>query len=243
MLFTGGYQAWMTKVRRPEHRVLPPLPADSPLWPRFRQRVGDPARYAVYELRPLPAAERAGDDQGLHHFMDDKEVPGWPEMRRGQSAEDVFGWLSEGSVVKSFAVSLYVDGDLGFAFAFPLFIVKNFEDPMTGGFIVHRMYLKDDDLRDFGWMALYTPSASRWIDTYLAAGAEWDKEVVNGESQTDTEFVLETGVKFRVNISTSAFKFLGVLTDFWGLRAGIKNKGFFDIDHLTYVFEFGAGAW
>ena len=29
-LFTGDYKAWMSKVRRPEHRVFPPLPEDSP---------------------------------------------------------------------------------------------------------------------------------------------------------------------------------------------------------------------
>jgi hypothetical protein len=30
-LFTGNYEAWMSKVRHPQHRVFPPLPADSPL--------------------------------------------------------------------------------------------------------------------------------------------------------------------------------------------------------------------
>jgi hypothetical protein len=28
-----------------------------------------------------------------------------------------------------------------------------------------------------------------------------------------------------------------------GFRAGVKNKGFFDIERLTYVLEFGAGVW
>ena len=114
---------------------------------------------------------------------------------------------------------------------------------MSGGFIVWRMYLKDDGLRDFGWMAMYAPSASRWIDTYFAAGAEWDEEIVDGERQQDVEFVLETGLKFRAQIGHSPLKFLTFLTDFWGFRAGIKNYGFFDIDRLTYVLEVGAGAW
>jgi len=30
-LYSGGFQAWMAKPRHPEHRVLPPLPEDSPL--------------------------------------------------------------------------------------------------------------------------------------------------------------------------------------------------------------------
>jgi hypothetical protein len=105
------------------------------------------------------------------------------------------------------------------------------------------MYAKDDHLQDFGWMLMYANSASRWIDSYLAMGAEWDREVVDGVKSTQTDFVLETGIKFRVNVTTSALKFLSFATDFWGFRAGVKNYGFFDIDRLTYVLEFGAGAW
>ena len=33
------------------------------------------------------------------------------------------------------------------------------------------------------------------------------------------------------------------LTDFWGIRFGIKNKGFFDVENITYVIEFGGGTW
>jgi hypothetical protein len=54
---------------------------------------------------------------------------------------------------------------------------------------------------------------------------------------------METGVKFRVDIRVTPLKFLGALTPFWGLRAGIKNVGFPDIDRLTYVLELGAGAF
>ncbi len=64
-----------------------------------------------------------------------------------------------------------------------------------------------------------------------------------GETETNASFVLETGIKFRVQLGSSPFKFLTVLTDFWGLRFGVLNKGFFDIDELTYVIEIGAGAW
>lgn len=34
-LFAGGFKAWMAKVRRPEHRVLPPLPEDSPFYQKY----------------------------------------------------------------------------------------------------------------------------------------------------------------------------------------------------------------
>jgi hypothetical protein len=115
---------------------------------------------------------------------------------------------------------------------------------MAHGFLVHRIYLSDKSLRDIGWMILYTPSASRWLDNYFAAGAEWNKvDIGEGNTRTQLDFALETGIKFRLNITKSPLKFLGFFSPFWGFRAGIKNKGFFDIDQLTYVLEFGAGVW
>jgi len=40
-----------------------------------------------------------------------------------------------------------------------------------------------------------------------------------------------------------AIKWLAWATPFWGVRFGIKNYGFSNIDRLTYVLEFGAGAF
>jgi hypothetical protein len=251
-LMSGGYQSWMTKVRQPEHRIFPPLPDDSPLRPRleFRGAYDDP--YVEYELRPLPASELALTSPGvehaasLHRFMKSKEVEDWPEQGQAEGMQDYMTWLDEGAIQKTLSIALRADGDLGLSFVFPLFIVKNFEEPMTGGFIVNRMYLKDTALRD----------------TYLAAGVEWDRfdvwvneddpdaelppnpgDIEGWERTTslDTDFVFETGIKFRVNVE--AMKWLSWATDFWGFRAGIKNKGFWDISKLTYVFEIGAGAW
>ena len=164
-------------------------------------------------------------------------------MRTGRSAEDVLDWTAEGSVVKSLAISVMNDGDWGFSAVFPFFIVKNLETRISGGFLVWRLYLKDVKLRDFGAMLMYAPSASRWFDSYLALGYEWYAEGPRDDPEKFDDFVLETGVKFRVQLGTSPLKFLTVLTDFWGFRAGIKNYGFTDIDRLTYVLEFGAGAW
>lgn len=135
-------------------------------------------------------------------------------------------------------------------FVFPFFIVKNLEIGISGGYLVHRMYLKDTGFRDFGWQIMYAHSASRWIDSYFAAGYERDVEDVPSDEATEPNqtvtnrfFVMETGLKFRVDIRVTPLKFLGALTPFWGLRAGIKNVGFPDIDRLTYVLEFGAGAF
>jgi hypothetical protein len=248
-LFTGGFEAWMAKVRRDEHRSFPPLPEDSPLRDEYTVGGVYAPDNAIYQLRPFPAAAAAGDDELLHHKMEEKEKPDWPELHEISSVEQLYAWADAGLALKSFAISLRADGDLGFSFVFPLFVLKNFEDPMTGGFLVHRMYLKDKGLRDFGWQLMYTPCASRWIVSYFGAGVEWDQEDVPATDSTaatlnrETNFVMETGIKFRVNITKSPLKFLSFLTEFMGFRAGIKNTGFFDINRLTYVLEFGAGVW
>jgi hypothetical protein len=244
-LATGGYQAWMTKVRRPEHRILPPLPDDSPLWPGVDRRFRE-GEYIQYELRPFPPTEMAaGDPHHLENFLKDKEVLDWPEIREVGTMSQFTNWLDAGQVVRSLSIAFLSDGAIGFSLVFPFLIVKNLEVATSGGFVVHRVYFKDKNLRDIGWQLMYAPSASRWVDTYFGAGAEYDVEDdpdTAGATVSRWDFVLETGLKFRANLGHSPLGFLP-FTDFWGLRFGIKNYGFFDIDRLTYVVEFGAGVW
>ncbi len=256
-LFSGGYEAWMTKVRKPEDRVFPPLPADSPLLPEGLERQPDyEGETAVYELRPLPSgnAVRAWDEEQarteesahpLHPFVADKEVPDWPAIEELRTWSQVENWVSEGALKRSLSIAAYADGDLGVSWVFPFFIVKNFHVGMSGGYVLHRMYLTWGDTDSFGWQLLYTSSASRWVDPYFSAGAEWQENVptAEGARENRTDFVLETGLKFRAQIGHSPMKFLSFLTDFWGFRVGIKNYGFFDIDRLTYVLEVGAGSF
>ena len=246
-LLQGGYQSWMTKVRHPEHRIFPPLPEDSPLRAKLAKKRGAEnweTESAVYELRVLPPAELGAYDDHLYRFMKSKEVEDWPKETEKSDMQGFLDWAEDGTAKGSFAISLLYDSSLGFSWVFPFFIVKNWEVSLSGGFIMHRMYLKDDDLRDFGWQLMYTPSASRWFDTYFGAGVEWDAEPTTEDPsvwETKTDFVLETGFKFRANVE--AIKWLSWATPFWGVRFGIKNYGFANIDKLTYVIEFGAGAF
>jgi hypothetical protein len=242
LLLTGGYQSWMTKPRQPEHRVLPPLPDDSPLLDRLAARI-EGAELATYEIRPFPSVEEAGDDKALRHLMENQAEPDWPEMGRVRDADQLGRFMEEGAVLKSLSVSLYADGDLGVSFVFPFFIIAHLNEPMTGGYLVHRMYLKNSRLRDFGWMITYMPSASRWMDTYLGAGFEGtDMQAADGSVYRDRDFVMEAGLKFRSNIAYTPLRILP-FTDFWGVRVGIKNRGFWTSNRLTYVLEFGAGSF
>ncbi len=244
-LFSGGFQSWMAKVRRDEHRVFPPLPGDSPLRERYSIDGVYAPDNAIYVLRSFPSAEKVEPD--LAPFITDKGYPNWPSEIPDTDIEKFRSWVNAESFVKSLSIALRYDGDLGLSLVFPLFVVKNFEDPLAGGFLVNRMYLKDKNLRDFAWTLLYTTSASRWFDGYLSTGYEWDVidllETNGNSTKTQGDFVLETGVKFRVNMAQTPLKFMTKLSDFWGFRIGVKNTGFIDINKLTYVLEIGAGTW
>ena len=90
---------------------------------------------------------------------------------------------------------------------------------------------------------LYTPSASRWLDPYFSLGVEVENEQIHGSTDTTAHFAFETGVKFRGNLAHTPLKFMTFLTDFWGLRVGLKYLGFAAVDDLAFVVELGAGVW
>jgi hypothetical protein len=240
--FTGHYQSWMTKARQRDTRVLPPLPEDSPL----REEESRGGIYApdsaVYELRPYPSAEKATPD--LKPYIADKGDPNWPRVESDTDFRKLERWL-EDEPIHSWAVGLRADGKLGLSVAFPLLIVKNVQDPIGGGWFVNRVYFRDKNLRDFGWLLNYTTSASRWIDGYFAVGWEHDiVDVEGGGTRASNLFVSETGVKLRVNILHTPGRFLTKLgTDFWGLRVGVRATGSWTFDRIGYVIEFGAGSW
>ncbi len=244
-LFTAEFQSYMAKTRRPEHRVFPPLPDDSPWKAKYTMNNIYSPDNAVYELRPMPNAVLAYPDKLLEHDMSGYVAKQWPVIKKNTDVRKFFSWFEGDLLIKSFAFNARYDNKAwGVSLTFPLFIVKNVETPLIGGWMVNRVYLQNEKFRDFGYNLLITPSASRFMDPYFAAGVEVVKEVDElGNSKRNTDFVMETGLKFRANVIFSPLKFLSFLTDFWGVRIGIKNKGFPLIKNLGYVFEVGAGVW
>ena len=236
-LYTGGFQSWMAKDRHKENRVFPPLPADS-YWRERLDRDAPPASRATYELRPFPSAEAASPD--LVPFIAGKGDPDWPAVEKMNALSEVADWTRSEAFVKSVSVAYRYDGDHGVSVTFPLFIVRPFNEPMGGGWINNRIYLKDDKLRDLGWQLQYTPSASRWVDPYFSAGIEWDEHDDGGKVAYG---VIEQGIKFRATVSHSPLKFLGKLTDFWGVRFGLKARGLMPVQDWNYVIEIGAGTF
>jgi hypothetical protein len=241
-LFASEYHTYYSKVRLPEYKVMPPLPEDSPLRKKYmRDGVYSPDN-AVYQLREFPNPKLAGRDEHLKHDMESYYIDEKPEM---VSEGFIDSWFEDEMYIRSFAFAFRGGrNEYGISIAFPLLLVKNVEAPLIGGWIVNRIYFQDKFLRDFGYSLLYTPSASRFMDPYLSAGFEMDREVnAEGKGITEWKPVMETGLKFRANVSYSPLKFLRFISPFWGFRIGIKNTGFPLIKNLNYIFEIGAGVW
>jgi len=243
--FTSEYRGWMTKRRRPEHKVFPPLPSDSPLRKKYAANGIYAPHNVIYELRPMPSIEKALPDVALKNDMESYAAENWPLIKEQTDATRFFEWWETDQLIKSLSIAFRADNAVGLSFSFPLLITKNIEAPFIGGWLVNRIYLQDDNLRDFGYNLLYTPSASRFLDPYFAAGVEIDYYKIPGTNDLDskTDFVFETGIKLRSTIKPTFLSFLSPITDFWGIRIGMKNKGFWDVKNLSYIFEIGAGVW
>ena len=242
-LFSPGFESYMAKVRTPEYRVLPPLPEDSPLRDKNSVDGVYSPDNAIYQLRPMPSPDKAFNyvlkhDMSSYYYGEKIDIT-------TQASEDSFiNWFTDENAINSFALSFRYDEVPGVILSFPLLIVKNVEAPLVGGWLVNRIYYQNYELGTIGYNILYTPSASRFLDPYFSVGADFTKYRQDSvTTYVQTDFAFETGIKIRGNVSYSPLKFLSFISPFWGLRLGIKNKGFPSIDHLNYIFEVGAGVW
>ena len=238
-LLSGKFEGWMAKVRRPEHRVLPPLPSDSPLRERLLNRSGEAPDNAAYELRPYPSSSLAKDRllhrrwQKRRRELADRPIP---RVRRADRRGDQRG--ARAQAVLS-GLPLRRNGRL--RRGVPAAHRQERVGALVGGYLVNRLYTSDKNLRDWGWMVMYTPSGSRWFDQYMAGGMDVNRfENDDGTTGKTRAFVLEAGIKLRFRAPN---RVLGSITNFWGFRAGVKNVGAFDIDRFSYMIEIGAGVW
>ncbi|MEN8008005.1 MAG: hypothetical protein ABFS42_13380 [Candidatus Krumholzibacteriota bacterium] len=249
-LYSGGWQAWMAKKRTPEYRVFPPSFEGFALHEKYLVDGVYAPDNAIYELRPFPRSDLAeAYDPHLTHFIADKGDEDWPEIVENTDLTKFGRWLDEDRFINSYSLSLRLEGlnygsrknTVGLSMIFPLLIVKNVADPVGGGWFVNRVYLKDQKFRDLSWNLMYTTSASRWFDGYFAMGWEWDKD---DEGNLHTDQMTEAGLKMRFNMNATPLRFLTVLgTDFWGVRFGMKNKGFLNWESIGYAIEVGAGSF
>lgn len=245
-LFSSDFQSWMAKVRKPEYRVMPPLPADSKLRENYSHD-GIYAKYnSVYQLRPMPSPDKAKTDKLLRHDMESYYKEFTPFISEKSSENAFVDWFIDNNFINSVGISYRIGQNRGFSVCFPLLILKNVEAPLIGGWLVNRVYFEGPELNILGYNILYTPSASRFLDPYFSMGVEVDKNILEDSTDSQSyqpEFAFETGIKIRANVTYSPLKFLSFLSPFWGVRLGIKNLGFINIDNFNYIIEIGAGVW
>ena len=253
-LFSGGFQGWMAKHRRPESMLFPPLPERSPFHNKMHEKFGEHINQgAVYEIRPYPDYPRDDIDKKLNHLMKDKRPHDWPKVTKTSGDGTVNQWIKEEKDYRSLGVAYRWDDSNNFSFAVPLLLFKTVEAPMTGGWLYHKFYLgRSDSLaaidgsrKILGHQIVHSGSASRWIDTYVGLGYEiWEMQAENGGLESKMFFASEAGIKIRLNITKTPLKFLRHLgTDFWGIRLGWKNVGFRKFRNSGFVLEIGAGVF
>ena len=115
-------------------------------------------------------------------------------------------------------------------------------EPLSGGYLVNRLYASDQNLRDWGWMVMYTPSGSRSFTRTCAGDIDTNRFENEDRHHREDPGVRgrRAGIKLRFRAPN---RILGSITNFWGFRAGVKSVGAFDIDDLSYIIEIGAGVW
>lgn len=110
------------------------------------------------------------------------------------------------------------------------------------GWLVPRLVIDDVAASAEG---MFTPSASRWADVYLSAGAERQFETVTeGDTAVPPNWsmAIEAGIKLRAEIPQRVRPFaLGC--NFGGVRLGLRGVGFPTVDRWRFIWEVGIGAW
>jgi hypothetical protein len=254
VLLSSGYSSEMTKPRTQEYRLLPPESPHLQVTARQRSYADGQPSLGRYELRPAntvaSCAEIAEDRAGarLVRMMADHRF-GVDELPTQYKAGSVDRALSELSLPDSWlSASLRVTNRrLGAALIF-----KGLD--LREGWIVPRVTVSGQDASG---ELLFTPSASRWADYYLAGGVR-RQFVTTRETRTlETEqgprdvtvvvppnwkIVVETGVKIRARLPAKMRPFVFGYS-FGGLRFGLQALGFSSVEQFRFIWEIGAGAW
>jgi hypothetical protein len=254
VMFTAKYQAWMTKVRPVDARIVPPLPYDSALYPHFKNHYRfRKYEFTQYQLRPFPEWSEIRYE-GIKHadflkrIIEDKKYPEWPEVVDYSQFKQLGRTLYDEAFTRSYGIGYRYDGRSKIYLTFPFLIIRNVEAPVIGGWFAWTADVNvgtlGGDFERFSQRLMYTPSASRWLDSYGAIGYEYQKYAETDTSYAKTDFVFELGIKIRGSIAKTPVGFLKYLgTDFWGIRVGIRSYGFHDFKTTRFIGEIGTGAF
>ena len=139
-------------------------------------------------------------------FCDERKVSNVPDRAErwaetlnaiSPGPRNAFGFMNEW---QRMSYAYRYDGRHGFSGI----LLVGLELPITGGWLVTKFDFWLDDWRrtvphDLGWgiSGVYSPSASRFVDWYVAAGAEKIADASNLPDGRDWAPALELGMRFR----------------------------------------------
>ena len=87
---------------------------------------------------------------------------------------------------------------------------------------------------DVSFEALYTPSATRFLNWYVSSGF--------GNELDEWKFVAEGGLKLSARI-TGFLKSATLGSEFAGVRIGVRAGGFDRLAPIRFIVEVGIGGW
>lgn len=243
-LFGGAYIASMSKLRRLEDRVVPSVARPMCVGPqRASVRPGTPMR-ARYELRPagaLTLCPEAPSPALLHEMMQDNRFGAGHLVEQASNAlvEGIYaplsgtsGWLTN--------LSLRFDRSLG------LSVLSHGAD-LGETYLVPRLTWIPGSALSFE--GLFTSTGSQYVSRYFSLGISYEERRLRSLTAASTALderawspVMEGGWKFRFPLS-GRLRWAALGYHFAGLRIGLWNTGFAELETLRFILELGAGAY
>jgi len=234
-LISPGYEASMTKPRRPRYRVVPESPLPSCVGEHHRSlEEGEDvlARYQLRQSRDVPICSGIVAERALEGSMrlNSFGLGRAPVQHRFAGLDSALLQPPSGPGALVPSVAFRWDQGPGVALLFrgldlrELYIVPRFTW-VTGP--------------TFSLEALVTQTAAQFASGYFSTGAARERL---SDGTISWRFVLETGMKFRVTLSGWQ-RILSLGYSFAGVRLGVRSDGFDHLSNLRVVFELGAGAF
>jgi len=227
----GGFDATMFKQRQRGFRLLPPavprIGADGNPLETTVSAAGELGRYELRAAQNVPACVTPPPDgRRLRTLMRDQRFnpDDEPDQYGRKWVHDLLKPLS-GTNPLITNVSFRRDRTAGGAVTFRGVDIGQ-------GYLLPRFTFTRD--ADLGFEALFTPTATRFLNWYVSAGI--------GNDLDEWKFVAEGGLKVNVRV-TGFLKTATLNSEFAGFRFGIRTAGFDKLSPIRFIVEIGIGGW
>lgn len=227
----GGFDATMFKQRQRGFRLLPPavprFGADGTPLETTVSAAGELGRYELRAATNVPAcATPPPEGRRLRTLMRDQRFnpDDEPDQYTRKWVHDLLAPLS-GTNPLITNISFRRDRTVGGAVTFRGVDIGQ-------GYLLPRFTFTRD--ADLGFEALFTPTATRFLNWYVSAGI--------GNDLDEWKFVAEGGLKVNVRV-TGFLKTATLNSEFAGFRFGIRTGGFDKLSPIRFIVEIGVGGW